>query len=399
MSVASIKLLDQSYINTKYAPYQIMMDIDKTSFLPVALYGVDTSIANAIRRIIMSEIKNLAFSPNDIKLSQNKSQYHNEVLIKRFGYITINMDYVNDNHIKPNDIKLILSSKDNIDEPLKNDTQSIMKVYLHQHLSLFISNKKLDIKQLCPHNSLLLTLRPREEIRAEMIPSYGIGLQNAIWHSGICAYKFATDTDIKAEEDDEHVPYIETNEELLKYIGHDRKKPVSIILTVESIGKFTSINLLKQSISVINEKVERIEKMILSSKLDIDMDKNTPYLAKYRINNEDHTIGNVLEYYSLMRLIYYIKKTVENMIQSETIKETDKDDEMLKLITQCVCGYRKVHPDDQFIELCLQIPHTFPLFFVPDQYVDQIPSNRIVLGAISDIKEILGKIGKTIDSI
>ena len=391
MSGASVKLLNHSYINTKYAPYQITMDIDKNSFLPVALYGIDVSIANAIRRVIMSEVRNLAFSPIDIKLLLNKSQYHNEVLIKRFGYIIINMDYVNDNQIKPSEIRLVLSSNDNIDVPLKNDTQSIIKVYLHQHMSLLINGKKLDIKQLCPYNSLLLTLRPNEEIHAEMIPSYGIGLQNAIWHSGICAYKFATITDEKTDEEG-YVPQIETNEELLKYIGYDRRKPVSIILTIESIGKFTSIDLLKKSVEVISEKVEQIEKMILLSKLDIDVDQNTPYLVKYRIKNEDHTIGNVLEYYTLMRLIYYIKKTVENLIQSETIEESSKDDEVMQLITQCVCGYRKVHPDDQFIELCLQIPHTHPLFFAKDQYVDQTPSNRIVLSAISDIKEILDKI-------
>lgn len=83
-----------SYLNQSYRLLGFEEPINPTTLFPFMLSGVDRSVANAIRRICVAEVPNLAFAPQQIQLLYNRSQYNLEVLLDRFGFITIDTDYV-----------------------------------------------------------------------------------------------------------------------------------------------------------------------------------------------------------------------------------------------------------------------------------------------------------------
>ena len=62
------------------------------SKVELVLDDVPVSLTNAIRRIILSEIPNVAFYEKDIKIIENKSELHNEFIAHRTSLLPIYRD-------------------------------------------------------------------------------------------------------------------------------------------------------------------------------------------------------------------------------------------------------------------------------------------------------------------
>jgi DNA-directed RNA polymerase subunit L len=356
-SKTGLTQLTHSYINKKYAFYDIEEDIDEKTFYPIKLVGIDVSIANALRRIFTDEIPCMGFDQKDIKIYKNTSQYHREVLIERFGFITINMeakyDFTN--------LTFAICDPSDPEKPLKNDTKETLKVFVHQHL--YVQNdgdkKKIPTDKVCPFNSILLTLNPGESIHVVMKPQMGIGKKHPIWQTSITMYKFETMHDTI---DGKH----ETNEEQMDFLGKTdlEKNPSGIILTVESVGKYDSINVIKKGIDVLKNKLktfsDNLKSVIQGNHNDnivIDIDKN---MVKITIKDEDHTLGNVLEWACLDQLKVLVGDNTD-------------------LLLECLCSYRNPHPLDKHIELIVRTPQSIKLVFPKGKQLVEDQSLALVL--------------------
>src|ERR1700733_13151501 len=86
----ALSVLSKTHLNKRYQFYEIKEEISLEHFLPIRLAGVDVSIANALRRIMVDEITTWAFPVENVKLHYNSSQYHREILIERIGFVTLN---------------------------------------------------------------------------------------------------------------------------------------------------------------------------------------------------------------------------------------------------------------------------------------------------------------------
>lgn len=366
--MSQIKLLTSNdiYLNNKYRKYGFEEEISKETFLPFQLTNVDTSLANALRRIFVSEIDNLAFD-DQIDIKVNTSQYHREVLIGRFIFITIDMDYIRKEKINYKELVFIICDSESVDKPLKNQTLSIMKVFVHSYLKVYVKKQEIPIDRICPHNSILMTLNPKEEVLVIMSPSMGHGRQHARWVSSIVMYKFATEFDLNPTDK------IETNLEQLNYLGKEQKKPESLIMTIESIGKMSSYVVLKEGILSLKKKLkyiwEEIRHIPDSEIVIVESDELMPNFVKIRINEEDHTLGNVLEYACLTEL-----------------KKLIGPKRLSTLLLECICGYRKPHPLDDYMELIVRTP-TDPDAILIEMYQQYLLPVRLVLLAIDRVVE------------
>lgn len=377
-----IDLPNSSYITNKLRKYGINQQIDDNFFLPIIFNQVNVSVVNALRRIFTSEIKNLAFAPDDIRIIVNKSQYHREVLLDRFGFITISMDGLNSLGIDINNgQKLVFMLDDRKGEPLKNTTQSIMNIFIHDHLRVFYQEKELPIVNICPFNSVLLTLNPNESIHVHMTPSFGIGRQHARWQSSVTMYKFATDEDQNPTKGNK----IETTSEQQTYNGYKQKTPTSIILTIESIGKFSSINVLFFGLKTLIERLDSLsqEFVQMSTKVTMDINKDVPNLAIFKILEEDHTLGHLVEDACMDTLKQLIKTYIEQQISDSHMQESDRAKQYIQLLSEAIVGYRKTHPLDTFIELIIRLPDLGMDHLSFPQELDNLPIPvRLVVTAI-----------------
>lgn len=481
--MSHLTVLSSSYLNNKYERYGFNETINQDTFLPLRIDGYDKSLINGIRRCCMSEISNYAFDSETIKITHNTSQYNTEVLIDRLGLITINQDELKN----PEKLHFFIADPQDHTKPLKNTTQKIMKIYVH-HIS--VSDPDIaPIKKLFPHNSLLMTLNPQEEVHAEMTLSKGVGLQHARWQSGLAMYKFATKYDLNpnahfgfiwinsnfmqeqnytdlrfvigpiknttkepmkillydhvhvyhqktqidiqklcpwnallwrldpneeihaeislSDEDQFPHPYeqqgivmyrfetkgqgkethqIENNQEQLDYLGAERRTPVSILLTIESIGKMKSSTLFVKAIESIKNKLEFISSHITGTDritYEDDLiprgDSPFPLLTKFKFVGEEHTMGNILEYYCL--------EVFKGIINAQSQPE---------LLLEVMSGYRKVHPLDNILELILRQPHSKPLVFTdPHDEYNNNPNVRVLIlaleQAIHDCNQLLSE--------
>jgi len=348
------------YLTNKYKKYGIDQKVNMSDFMPMMFSGVDVSIVNSLRRIFVSEIDNLAVA-DKIELKMNTSQYHREVLLDRFGFITLNMEYIDREQLDETEIRLILCDEADINKPLRNNSASILKVFIHSHIKYFYKEQEQPIQEICPFNSILLTLNPKEEILAVMIPTMGHGHQHPRWNSSIVMYKFGTSFD-----DNVNNVHIETNSELMSYKGKDIRTPESILVTIESIGKMHSFTVLNKGLLSFKHKLMRtiseINQIPASEKISIETDDLIPNFFKYHFDDEDHTLGRVLEYACL-----------------EEIKKLVAQDD--KLLLDCLCGYRKPHPLDNYMELIIKLPPSL-----------NIKPNELVVKSIEMLVELCDKL-------
>lgn len=341
MDSPSVSLLKHSYINYRNQKYGFTQPIDNRTFTPLLFKGLDFSIVNALRRIIIGELDTWAVDPELVAITTNTSQYNSEVLRERMGLITINSQEVS----KIGDVILVLSDSTNVDEPFKNTTNGDLKVYIND-LKLIKDGKivKTDLRQLLPHNSILLTLHSGEAIHMSMKLKKGKGIQNPRWNAGYCMYKFVTDRDLDTEYGE-----VETNQQQFEYQGANEKSPRAVILTLESYGKMETSTMIVSAINELQTRLNNIWDELgnsASKKVTARQVGEDDSFITFKIFGEDHTIGNVLSYICFNEIYQSIKDTCD--------QRSDKNP--VNYIVECLTDYVKLHPFDDFIELHIKLP-------------------------------------------
>jgi hypothetical protein len=265
--------------------------------------------------------------------------------------------------------------------PIKNTSKEPMKILLYDHVHVYHQKTRVDVQKLCPWNVLLWRLDPQEEIHAEISLSDKDQFPHPYEQQGIVMYRFEP-----KGKGIEETHRIESNQEQLDYLGAEQRTPVSILLTIESIGKMKSSTLFVKAIESIKNKLEFIASHITGTdRITYEDDliprgeSPFPLLTKFKFVGEEHTMGAILEYYCL--------EVFKDLIKSQSPSQPE-------LLLEVISGYRKVHPLDNILELILRQPHSKPLVFTDphDEYNDN-PNVRVLIlaleQAIRDCNQLL----------
>lgn len=301
----SVKETKFCYLNRKYNLYDFNLDVDDKQLYCIEIEDVNISLINAIRRIGVNEVDTFAF--DKFNIIKNNSQYDSEVLSQRFEFITINVNYVNNINIMT---EFTISKS--------NDTDKQILVYLYDAINI---NEDIDIKALFPHNMLLFTLLPNEEIYAKSTIIKGCGNIHAKFISGRISTKY------KTENDTVESLKPESNAEKMNYIKNIDNSPKSFLLNFESFDKIPAKELYSLTLNKLNEKLENIKQRIINDDDFIIKEENH---IKIFFENENHTIGYLLETFTLKQII------------------EDKDFENTS------CFYFKPYPNEEYIEFTLK---------------------------------------------
>jgi len=360
-------------------------NLDKLTF---TLENVDVSVANALRRVILSEIDTVIFrtSPyteNKANIIVNTSKMNNEILKQRLSSIPI--------HIKELDIDLLKNYK--VELNITNDTDKIFVVSTeHLKIKNIATNEYLNkeaLKQIfkpyIPLNSnneyyiTLLYLKPKltEQILAEKIEltcefSIGNAKENGMYNvvstssfgntpdyneiekqSELLKQKLKNEnTNLTIEEIDKEIK----NWKLLNGLRYYIKNSFDFI--IQTVGVFENEEIIIKACKKIIDKVNVIENNLNNNNIKIEKSLNTMENSyDITLENEDYTIGNLLKY------ILFKKFYEENKILS-------------------FCGFKKLHPH-----------HTYSIIrlsYIEETDITTIISNLQVANSI--IIEIFTKI-------
>lgn len=309
------------------------------------LSGLNVSLANALRRTILSDISTLVFytetyNDNKCNILVNTSRFHNEIVKQRLSCIPI--------HMKELDI---LPDKYILEVDVKNDSDSIIYVTT-EHFR--IRNKTNDnylteaetrrIFPPCPSTNYFIDfvrLRPRigDSIPGEQLKlTCEFSVSNAKVNSMFnvvskCTYSNTIDKDavehswesVNSKLIEENMPEheIEFQKKNFKILDAQRIFiPDSFDFTIQTLGIYENREIVKIACNILKNKLNGIIDAINSDMLLISRSDNTiEHCYDITLENEDYTIGKVLEY------ILYEKFYVTEKILS-------------------YCGFKKMHPHD-----------------------------------------------------
>jgi len=324
-----------------------MKEVDNT--LTFTLKGVDVSFANAIRRIILSEIpivvfKTIPYEQNKATIIENTSRLNNEIIKQRLSCIPI--------HIKDTEISL----KDyllEIDE--ENLTDTIMMITSKDFKIKNINTGKYleekDIRAIFPpfvppsgkgeYFIDFVRLRPKisDELPGEKLKltcefSVGTAKQDSMFNvAGTCSYGYTPDPVQMKEELEkqrqkwkdegksiEEIEFESKNWSLLEGLRYVLKNSFDFI--IETVGILDNEVLVIKACEIIIQKFVNMNTLIDQNELKIIPSVNTMENSfDVILENEDYTIGNIFNY--ILYTIFY------------------RDTKQLSY-----CGFKKMHPHD-----------------------------------------------------
>ena len=329
-------------MNPQLEPFET----DDNSF-GFTLSGVNVSLANALRRTILSDIPLVVFrtTPNEqnkCNIITNTSRLNNEIIKQRLSCIPINIKDVEDFPIK----NYIMEVN------IENNTDTIMFVTTeHFVIKDLVTSKPLSqdkIREIFPSDDItgyfidFVRLRPRisDEIPGEKIHlvcefDVGSAKEDGMFNAvSTCSYGFTGDT---AAQDAELVRKIQTwkdegkNPEEIKFETSNWRlldakriyKKDSFDFVIDSIGIYNNNEVVDIGCRILIENLNYLNTIIDEDKLEIKNSDNTmSNCFDVILENEDYTIGKILEYFLYTK--FY-----------ETAKLT-------------FCGFKKMHPHDNY---------------------------------------------------
>ena len=264
---------------------------DKHSFI---IENVDLAIINSIRRILLSEIDVIGFYGEEhptIEIIYNNGPLHNEFMIHRLGLIPINVseklidDYIDGDYI----IELNVSNTSN--ETINITTDNFTGTYKNRNLT------KDELKELFPPPNknikrpiLITRLRSGEQFHAKATAIKRTGKLNASFSCVSLANFFFIQDENEAKKKDNIL------DKERSYYKDIYGEPIKINFQMEIINGLSYKYLFHKSILIIKNKLENLIINLTNKIIDIEEVPNCDgYSYNFHINNEDDTLGNLIQ--------------------------------------------------------------------------------------------------------
>ena len=361
-------------------------------------YGLDKSIINGIRRILLSELPVVAFNIGenvdiqDLTIVENNGSLHNEMLLQRIGLIPlfINPDKYMNNYLFELNVecdskvpfqfitagdfnvypllpeiqkKIDDLNEDSIEE--LNDIDEIIKTKKMENYDMKNPIKGKKFKELFRpfvfkrnnsenYNIITELKNTNTSDKKQKIHLFGVpSLRNSKTNSRYQSVSCSTYTFVKSEEliesifnerikinnisdedkQSEYKKFILAESERYYYRDFENE-PYKYNFSIKSCSYFNEYDLFLRSLQLLMDKIDTIKSSLLNllkeKESSISIIKKNDYIYHYTLNNENHTIGNIIQSHIARRCI---------------------DD---KCILQ-LCGYNKKHPLEESILLCLTL--------------------------------------------
>lgn len=299
------------------------------------LSNTNLSIANAIRRTILSDIPVFAMKEENhgkkmIQIKTNTTQFNNQIIIQRLGCVPVHIDDITKN---VDNLQISIDVKNNSDSLLFITTKDIKINQLMDDDKINGELPEATVKKIFPPNSftkdyiLLARLKPKitEDIPGEELSLTAKLSKCSAKESGMfnvvsmCAYGFTPDpvkqqdAEDKFEEELKSKGISEDNieYELKNWRNHNSKRYYtenSFDFKMESIGIYENEKLVRLACNIIVEKLQKILDSIDNNTIEI-REETIALENSYDIilKNENYTLGKIIEY--ILHYKYYLDQS------------------------------------------------------------------------------------------
>ena len=295
--------------------------VENKGILTFKLEGINVSLANALRRTIISDIdtvviKTFPHSENKANIMINTTRFNNEILKQRLSCIPIHIE----DTTMPLDQYVIEVHKKNETDTIDYVTTEDFKVK-NEKTKTYL--KPEEVKKIFPPNNItkqyidFVRLNPKlsdqidgSELKLTAKMSVSNAKDDAMYNVvSTCSYKNTIDKiamqDKKVEYEDELRKKGLSDEDVIfevKNWSHLQAKritmPDSFDFVVETVGVFPNKVILQKACQVINNKLQNLIGEEQDDYMSIQKSDSTiPNCFDITLKGEDYTIGKILEFY------------------------------------------------------------------------------------------------------
>lgn len=319
--------------------------VENNNILEFTLSNVDVCIANAIRRIILSEVPVNAFitekfEENQCKITKNTSRFHNEIVKQRLSCIPIMMT---DLDILPGKYILEVEKQNESTNNIYVTTEDfkIKNKESNQYLTPQETKKIFPPDEITGDYIVFVRLRPKisnnipgEEIKLECEFSKSSAKENSMYNvASICSFGNTLDNEKVHKKWNEYEQQMKSEGFIEKEIIFEKKnfmlldaqreyKNNSFDFSIKGLGIYSNKQLVNKACEVMINKLNTFINNVDADIVYISMSENTmENCYDVIIKNEDYTLGKVLEF--------------------GLYEKYFTNDKMLSY-----CGFKKYHPHD-----------------------------------------------------
>ena len=308
------------------------------------LSGINLSLANALRRVILNDINTVVFrtetyNDNKCNITVNTGRLHNEILKQRLSCIPIHSTDVDE---LPGKYILEVDETNNLDHIIYLTTEQfkIKNKETNEYMG------KADVNRIFPADAKTQQYIDFSRLRPKIgdVPGEQLKMtcEFSIANAGVssmfnvvskCAYGYTPDPEkikiawdliqTKMQADSatkEEIEYTKTNFYLLDAQRHYVEDSFDFV--VGTVGVFTNAEIVKKACVIMQGKILDFMNKVEEQSVPIETSAVTmEYSFDVILENEDYTLGKALEYYLYEN--YYIQEKKLNF-----------------------CAFKKLHPHD-----------------------------------------------------
>ena len=288
--------------------------------------NIDLSIANSIRRIILTEIPVVGFYGEDepsIDIITNTGPLHNEFMKHRIGLIPINVSEVITDKYIDNDYKFELNVMNNTSSTINITTADFTGTYKDIELTVNELKMLFPTNPITKSNILITRLRAGEELNLIAKAVKKTAKTNASFSSvSLSNFYFIEDK----KEADKKDNILDKHRSYVKNIYGD---PTLLKFEIETVNNLSYLYLFSTAIIILINKLKLLITNIEANEIMIEPIPNNPFSVNFHIENEDDTLGNV----------------IQSLLHNKYIRQTNKH----KGINCSYVGYICPHPLKQLM--------------------------------------------------
>ncbi len=339
---------------------------DKHSFI---IDNVDLGLVNSIRRVILSEIPVVAFYGEEhptINILFNNTPLHNEFMIHRIGLIPLHIKEDIVEKYEDDDYTFELNKENNNPDVkmLNVTTADFTGTYKDKQLTAKELNEIFPPNPLTKNHILITRLRLNEKIHFKANAIKRTAKLNSSFSPVSLSNFFYVVDELEANKTDNIL------DRERSYFKDKYGEPAKINFQIETINGLSYKYLFKKAMEILVEKLENLIVKLDNKEIEIEEVPNIPNSFNFKIDDEDDTLGNL----------------IQSILHTKYIRENSKFND---LICDYV-GYICPHP------LIKQLLVRFTLSTTDKQLFYNFFSQncRIIIKIINDFKDEWMKFAK-----
>lgn len=288
-----------------FTDFNVSADNKRLSF---TIKHLDVAYANALRRVILSEIPMVAIAydaydkaKSDINIIENTSVLHNEFIGHRISLIPLHLTKDHIQQFDPTEHQYELTVKNTSNEVVNVTTNDIRRANNSTSTTTPPVEAVFPVDPLSKDGILITKLKPNfhnpskgESLSVLFTARKGVALDHARWCPvSTCTYFYVLD-EVKIAELRKDVPadklnYFDSIEKQRHYVADQFGEPNEFRFTVESECGMSSRDIVCSAFDVLYNKLQFMKE---PDKFQLQHESDMAILT---ILGEDHTMGNLLQ--------------------------------------------------------------------------------------------------------